>query len=285
MVRAPKVSEPLNRALAAVGDVSGIVHIAGVQGGCISEARCVQTKTRSYFLKTGRHGAFHAEAHGLRLLRESGSLDVPSVLAVDDDFLLLEWITCRSETDFAALGRGLAALHEVTRATYGLERDNFIGASPQVNTQETDWVLFFGHHRLLEQARLARHRGYWSSSRESKLNRLVERLGDFLPEQPPSSLLHGDLWRGNILSAADGKPVIIDPAVYFGDRETDLAFSRLFGGLPPVFYDAYAETWPLETNWEDRLDVYNLYHLLNHLNLFGEGYGSDVDRILSKLGT
>ena len=221
-----------------------------------------------------------AEAHGLGLLSDTETVGVPRVLAVDSDYLLLEWIPSQGSFDAELLGRHLARMHDSTRALFGLERDNFIGANPQTNQEEDNWVTFFAQHRLEAQAHIAVREGRWNSRRSRGLNHLIKRLGDILPSTPPSSLCHGDLWSGNVMSSTGGRPFLIDPAVYFGDRETDIAFSKLFGGFPARFYDAYRESWPLEPGWKERFEIYNLYHLMNHLNLFGEGYGSAVDNIL-----
>ena len=276
----------LERALRAIDDPSDIVSQRSVSGGCISEATYVETSLGRYFLKTHHRPFFHAEAHGLRLLADSSTVGIPEVLAVDEDFILLSWISGnQGSPDSRALGRQLAALHQSQGERFGLDRDNFIGANPQQNTQHDSWVEFFRCQRLEAQAQLARRNGRWNSMRDKALGRLLGRLDSLLPANPPVSLLHGDLWGGNVLGDENGQPYLIDPAVYFGDRETDIAFSQLFGGFSSTFYDTYNNAWPLETGWQERFEIYNLYHLLNHLNLFGEGYGPGVDRILDRFGS
>ncbi|MFN8457131.1 MAG: fructosamine kinase family protein [Anaerolineae bacterium] len=181
-------------------------------------------------------------------------------------------------------GNRSAALHRVFGPSFGLEQDNFIGANPQSNLPNDNWLAFFREQRLAFQMELARRNGYLTPQRARWLEKLLARLGDWLPAQPPASLLHGDLWGGNWLTLASGEPALIDPAVYYGHREADLAFTELFGGFPATFYTAYQSAWPLEAGYEERKHLYNLYHLLNHLNLFGEGYGSSVDSILRRYG-
>ena len=271
-------------ALLALGDRSAILLDEGVGGGCISQARHIRTERGEYFLKTHRTNFFGAEAHGLGLLREAGALAIPRVLSVGSDYILLEWIESSGGPRFEALGRGLAQLHRHQESLFGLERDGFIGATAQENGCMDDWGAFFGERRLGAQARFAKENGRWNSWRESRLERLRGRLDELLPRSPEASLLHGDLWGGNVMGGPDGDPFLIDPAVYYGDRETDIAFSQLFGGFSPAFYEAYREAWPLDPGWEERFEIYNLYHLLNHLNLFGEGYGGGVDRILERFG-
>jgi len=180
------------------------------------------------------------------------------------------------------LGEGLAQQHRFTRETYGLPENNYCGLTPQTNTPAADWVAFFGENRLGAQMTLAAKNNRLPARRAKMLEHLSARLGDFLPAHPPASLLHGDLWGGNWLVTAAGEPALIDPAVYFGHREADLAFTELFGGFPHEFYDAYRASWALDAGYNERKDIYNLYHLLNHLNLFGESYGSRVDAVLQK---
>ncbi len=262
-----------------------------VNGGSICRAVKVSLGDgRAALVKwhAGAPGMFTAERRGLELLSAAGALRIPQVMAQQEAgaqspaFLAIEWLERGPATPAVAeaLGRGLAQLHRVTAATYGLDHDNFIGVNPQPNPPATDWVTFFGERRLVFQMELAARHGYLNPARRQRLEKLLARLGDWLPPYPPASLLHGDLWGGNWLATADGQPALIDPAVYYGHREAELAFTELFGGFPGAFYAAYHEAWPPDGGYRERVALYNLYHLLNHLNLFGEGYGGGVDAAL-----
>ena len=278
----------------AVHLTSPIRRASSVGGGCIAHATRLDTDDGPFFLKYGRGAVaqtFPAEAAGLRALGEAGSpLLIPAVLAVEDDtdgssgFLLMEWIETGPKSDgfWEAFGHGLAALHRHTAAEYGFDQDNFIGRLPQQNAWATTWPAFFRLNRLGPQVAMARNAGRWRSDWGHALNTLTDRLADLLPEQPPASLLHGDLWSGNFLVTSTGRAALIDPAVYYGHREADLAMTELFGGFPDRFYDAYREAWPLEPGYEERREIYNLYHLINHLNLFGSSYAGSVAAILNR---
>ncbi len=272
-----------------------IKQTRSVSGGDISAAaRCQLADGRDIFVKwqpAGRwSGLFMAEAHGLQLLHSTDTLRTPEVLAYaagsadDPAFIAMEWLGQSVKTNAAAkvLGEGLALLHQSTAEQYGLDHDNFIGANPQPNNQTSNWINFFATQRFGFQMTLAEQNGHLPASRASRLERLMSRLGEWLPAQPPASLLHGDLWGGNWLITEAGSPALIDPAVYYGDREADLAFTELFGGFPSAFYDAYNHVWPLDSGYHERKELYNLYHLLNHLNLFGGGYGGSVDAVLRR---
>jgi fructosamine-3-kinase len=263
-----------------------------VGGGCIANACRVDTDDAPLFLKYGDAEVartFPGEAAGLKALAEAESpLDIPAVIdraAPDGDrpgFLVMEWIeTGRKRDDFwADFGRGLAALHRHAEAQYGFEQDNFIGRLPQQNEWRDTWPAFYRTQRLEPQVRMARDRNRWRTDWNDALEALYRRLPDLLPETPEASVLHGDLWKGNYMVTAAGDPAIIDPATYYGHREADLAMTELFGGYQDRFYDAYREAWPLEPGYDTRKEVYNLYHLINHLNLFGAGYASSVEGIL-----
>jgi fructosamine-3-kinase len=228
---------------------------------------------------------FETEARGLKLLAAAAALRIPRVIAVIDhpSALILEWIDSGSNKPAAAeaLGRGLAQLHRSSAATYGLDHDNYIGSTPQRNTPTRSWIEFYRDRRLGAQRDLALQNGQLTSDRARQLDRVMARLDHWIDDaQVVPSLLHGDLWGGNTLSDAQGHPVLIDPAVYYGDHEAEIAFTELFGGFGARFYAAYHETWPLDRGYAERRDLYNLYHLLNHLNLFGASYGGSVDAIL-----
>ena len=226
-----------------------------------------------HFLKEGdsaRADAFAAEADGLEALRPY--IRVPRVMdrgvKGGKAFILLEHLDLRRNGDYAAMGRMLAALHRQTGPRFGWQRDNYIGLAPQKNTWHDNWATFFRECRLRPQAAKA--------GIELPSLRVLEN------HRPQPSLLHGDLWSGNAGFTAEG-PVVFDPAVYYGDREADLAMTELFGGFPREFYAAYDAAFPLPQGYERRKELYNLYHLLNHLNLFGSGYRGQVEATLRRL--
>ncbi len=279
----------------AVHEVVGPVsRVEAVGGGCIAEAARITAGGTAYFLKFGAGDVvqtFAAEAMGLQTLREAGSpLVIPKVVACKSEaatgFLLLEWLEQTRPTPalWEKLGRGLAELHQTEGTAYGFEADNFIGQTPQSNACRPDWVYFFRDQRLEPQVKLAQQQGRWDTRWNALRVRLYQRLPELLPVSPPRSLLHGDLWGGNHLATTSG-PALIDPAVYYGHRETDLAMTELFGGFDARFYTAYREAWPLEPGYDTRREVYNLYHLINHLNLFGSGYAGSVARLLKRFGS
>lgn len=286
-----KLPDELTSALAETLEAS-VESVAAVGGGCIANACRLETAARSYFLKWG-HGevadTFPAEAAGLAALAAAESpLVVPKVIAQKPEtdacpaFLALEWIHSgrKGLTFWSSFGEGLAALHQHTGDAYGFDRDNFIGRFPQSNTTMPSWPRFFRTQRLEPQVQMARSRDAWRARWDTPLNTLYRRLPDLLPERPPASIVHGDLWRGNFMVTAVGKPALVDPAAYYGHREVDLAMTELFGGFDAAFYDAYRAAWPLEPGYEQRREVYNLYHLINHLNHFGGRYANSVDATL-----
>ena len=226
---------------------------------------------------------------GLVTLREGGAVRVPDVAAIglagNCTFLALEAFELRGldHASGAALGLGLAALHRNSAQRFGWQADNFIGSMPQHNAWTQSWPRFWAEKRLLPQLRWASQRGL-DQRLLTQGQRLAEKVDAFfLTGQPQPNLLHGDLWSGNASALADATPVIYDPAVYFGDREADLAMTELFGGFPESFYAAYREAWPLPPEYETRKMLYNLYHLLNHFNLFGVGYLSQAQRMIERL--
>ncbi len=261
----------------------------GVAGGCINRCWSVAGDGARWFLKVNRRESaamFAAEALGLAALGKSSAIRVPAVVGEgqteDCAYLLLEWIPLASSTGgaSAALGAGLAALHRDMAERFGFDVDNFIGSTPQPNGWRETWADFFGEQRLAYQLRLAARNGYGGLLQELGMQ-LRQRLDALLAgHEPAPSLLHGDLWGGNWGCDDHGKPVIFDPAVYFGDRESDLAMTRLFGGFGADFYAAYEEVWPLPSGAGERVDLYNLYHVLNHANLFG---GSYLDQAMSMM--
>ncbi|MCC6615415.1 MAG: fructosamine kinase family protein [Anaerolineae bacterium] len=263
--------------------------IRRVHGGDINEAVCVEVDAGRYFLKVNDNaprGFFAAEARGLERLRAGHGLRVPAVIAeaeADGDlpaYLVLEWLdeAPASPTFATRFGEVLAALHQISQAQFGLDSDNFIGKLPQRNTPMDRWADFYRDQRIAPQAVLARQRGM-SASRLALLDRLMARLSNLLPNKSTPALLHGDLWRGNYMILAGDVPAVIDPAVYYGDREIELAFTELFGGFPAQFYTAYRAIYPLEPGYAERRSLYQLYPLLVHYNLFGEPYGAHVESV------
>ncbi len=243
------------------------------------------------FLKTGPISSaemFAAEAEGLVELARPGVIRVPKVLdyGIRDNqaFIEIEQLNLEpaSRGVQQRMGEQLAALHRTTADRYGWHRDNTCGPTPQLNPWADNWVDFFREHRLAFQLDLAARNGYGGALQESGA-RLLGQLDRFFDGySPDASLLHGDLWGGN-WGCCDGEPVIFDPAVYYGDRETDLAMTRLFGGFGAAFYAAYEESWPLSSGHRERCDLYQLYHVLNHLNLFGSGYLGQAQRLIDNL--
>jgi len=254
-------------------------------GGCIHSSFLVVAGATPLFVKLNAArfaDAFAAEADGLAALRDAG-LRAPEPLAhgvaAGSAFLVLEQLQLGGRKDFAALGTALAAIHRSSAhravaagARFGWTRDNYIGATPQVNGAVQDWAAFWRERRLAPQLALVEKKG-WGGALRADLEQLMERLPALFRDHAPApSLLHGDLWSGNADFLTDGTPVVFDPAVYRGDREADVAMTELFGGFARGFYDAYRDAWPLGEGYAVRKDLYNLYHVLNHLNLFGGGY-------------
>lgn len=276
------------------------IETAGrISGGDINEAYGLTlTDGKCIFMKTNKKensSLFTAEAAGLDAIAQTKTIGTPQILGVGTDeerggfsFLLLEFIFGKSRNknyweDFA---RQLSEMHRaetaglVSGGKYGFRCGNYIGMHSQVNTGYESWTGFFRDCRLEPQFRDAAR--YFDKEELRRITRLLDRIDKILVEPEYPSLLHGDLWGGNVIAGNDGAAWLIDPAVYVGHAEADLAMTELFGGFPPVFYDAYKEAAPLQPGYERRRDVYNLYHLLNHLNLFGRMYLPEVRHIISR---
>jgi protein-ribulosamine 3-kinase len=273
------------------GHPFGAAQARSLGGGCINTALTLSDGTRRYFVKLNRAELlpmFEAEAAGLEELAESRTLRVPRPLctgvAGGQAYLAMEYIALGGRPAGGSIqaGRLLAATHRHTRGQYGWVRDNTIGSTPQRNAPDTDWARFWAERRLGPQIEIAARNGYGGPLQRAA-EALLARLPDLLGHSPAASLLHGDLWGGNLAFARDGEAVVFDPALYFGDREADLAMTELFGGFDSDFYAAYRAAWPLDSGYATRRDLYNLYHVLNHLNLFGGGYLRQAQDMLGRL--
>ncbi|GAB2572571.1 fructosamine kinase family protein [Spirosoma areae] len=279
----------------AVGHSVDVFDMQFLSGGDINTAAQVFSSEGVFFVKWNQTelsspelpDMFDAEAKGLDLLRQTNSLTIPHVVGhgrhLDKSFIILEYIDPGkpTKTYWETLGQSMASLHSHTQSKFGLHFTNYIGSLPQINTPTADGFDFFFAHRLLPQAGLALYKELLPKQAYDALFRLRDRLPDLLPNERPA-LLHGDLWTGNVLVNEDGNPALIDPAVYYGFREADLAFTKLFAGFDERFYEAYDEAFPLYSGFDERVAIYNLYPLLVHVNLFGSGYVSGVERVLKQ---
>jgi len=276
----------------SVSDAAGSFRIARttpVAGGCIHRCFILEGSGRKYFAKINDRSqldSFAAEADGLSALAAAGAR-VPAPLcqgqAGEHAFLVLEHLDLRGSGDYAALGRSLAIVHSTRGESFGWRRDNYIGRTPQLNRCAPSWSDFWREARIVPQLELGRKNGF-GTSLLGKGEQLVAALPQLLSGRAPAaSLVHGDLWSGNSGFLADGTPVLFDPAVYRGDREADLAMTELFGGFPQAFYSAYREAAPLDHAYAVRKTLYNLYHVLNHANLFGGGYAAQAETMIDRL--
>ena len=264
-------------------------HATG--GGCIAQSEVITTESgKNFFLKTGvnKPNIFSNEKNGILELAKAGCIRVPKVILHDDDFLLIENINqgSKSKNFFVDFGTQLAKLHKYNSHGYGFYEDNYIGLTPQINrtTKEeySNWVVFYFNKRLKYQYELAQRNGYTSDKLRKGFSLLENKIDEILAgcEMVSPSLLHGDLWNGNYLCDENGKPVLIDPAVYYGHREAELAMTKLFGGFSPEFYEAYNTAYPLQDGYDYRENIYLLYHVMNHLNIFGSSYYSQTLRLI-----
>ena len=269
-----------------------VEEISSIGGGCINQAQRIEGNGQRFFIKLNNAASldmFEAEAAGLQEIRDSNALRVPEPVCWGKNdsraWLVLEYVEMGkgSTRGAEALGAGLAAMHRRTSEKFGWKRDNTIGATPQINTYASRWVQFWRERRLGYQLQLARVNGH-TGKLQVLGEKLLANLDSFFPDaDPAASLLHGDLWSGNYSFDNQGQPVLFDPAVYYGDRETDIAMTELFGGFPAAFYAAYRESYPLDPGYDVRKTLYNLYHILNHLNLFGGGYRHQAEQMMSRL--
>lgn len=269
-----------------------IKAVSPVSGGDISRAHSVETSHTGYFVKSssGRHAPamYEAEAKGLQQLKATKTIEVPEVYKSGNidgvSYLVMEFVTSKqpSERDFEHLGRQLAQLHLAeTDPQFGNDYDNFIGSLPQSNRQHKDWATFYTEERLVPQLKMAVELKLLSEKQLPATENMLKTCQNLFGQVTPS-LLHGDLWGGNYLISIDGVPYLIDPAVYIGHSEVDLAMSRLFGGFGTSFYESYHDIIPPHENQKELNDIYQLYYLLVHLNLFGSSYRGSVLRILQR---
>lgn len=260
-------------------------------GGDINEALQLQTSAGRFFMKYNSAkrypGMFEAEAKGLNLMRSTHTVFIPEVIGFGDDghdaFLLLEYLESghRSNQAMEEAGRRLAMMHRHSSDSFGLDSDNYIGSLPQKNTRYERWTDFFVVCRIEPMLRSAINKGLIDQKMKQGFEHLFSRLDELIPIEPPA-LVHGDLWGGNYLASSDSKIYLIDPAVYYGHREMDLAMTRLFGGFPEAFYEGYMSEYPLQAGWMQRTEIHNLYPLLVHVNLFGGSYVSSVASVVKR---
>ncbi len=266
-----------------------IVSHRPVSGGCINQGYGVSDGDCTYFVKLNQAAKvemFAAEALGLQEMRQANTICVPKPICwgivESSAYIVLEWLNlgAAKADSWQQMGHNLAAMHRATGSSgFGWKQNNTIGSTPQINNWTTNWVEFYAQHRLGYQFQLANRKGgHFPQQKE-----LLAALPQLLSHQVQPSLVHGDLWGGNAAFTEGGEPVIFDPAIYYGDREVDIAMTELFGGFPAAFYRAYNEAFPLEPGYEQRKPLYNLYHILNHFNLFGGGYASQANRTIAQI--
>lgn len=261
-----------------------------IAGGCINQGGRVSTSAGDFFIKWNDAakfpGMFEAEAKGLTLLKACRTIYIPEVISQGTEhnwqFIVLEFVnsTNRSQSFWKDLGTELAELHRNTDTHFGLDHNNFMGSLRQINDQSIAWIDFFVNNRLQPQLKLATDNGLISPFVVQKFETLYKKLSSVLATEKPA-LLHGDLWNGNLIINHQGGPCLIDPAVYYGHREVDLAMTRLFGGFADEFYESYHESFPLTPGFRERYDIYNLYPLLIHVNLFGSSYIPQINSIIA----
>jgi fructosamine-3-kinase len=268
-----------------------LINTSPVSGGDINNAFRFSTSEGDFFVKTNSASRypqmFQKEALGLQLLSDSREISVPEVISVgeEDDisFLVMKFIKSgvKSRGFWNVFAKNMAYLHKHTSEYFGLDHDNYIGSLYQSNTKHSTWSEFFITERLEAQVILARNNGRLGTDTVKRFEHFYKKIDEIFPDEPPA-MLHGDLWGGNYMVDENGNPVIIDPAVYYGHREMDLGMSQLFGGFDTEFYHEYNQHYPLENNWQKRMDYCNLYPLMVHVNLFGGGYLNSVQSILNQ---
>ena len=282
------ITRLLSQALAKPVEIN---ELRSVGGGSISRAYKISSSAGMFFLKVNdRENAstmFRTEANGLDLLREKSTFTIPQVVSSYNEgntaYLLMDFIDSLSRKNnyWEDLGIKLAELHRQTNSSFGLSENNFIGSLPQQNDFAEDWSSFFIDHRILPMVKMAINNGLVTNAFVANIEIVLNNIVDLMPKETPA-FVHGDLWSGNLMVDAKGQPCLIDPAVYYGHREMDIAFSHLFGGFDQRFYETYQDVYPLEPGFDNRLDLYNIYPLLVHLNLFGRSYLGQIENIIAR---
>ena len=301
------------------GETFSLDNRHSVSGGCINQGYSISSSSRTYFAKINQASQiamFEAEALGLQQMRATQTIRVPEPICWGTEgnsaYIVLEWLDLGSrggERAWEEMGRKLAAMHKYTPPNppllrggeernstllrggeernstllgkvFGWEINNTIGSTVQINNWTANWAEFWAEHRIGYQLKLAKRRGGHFPQGERLLEMIPELLAGY---EPQPSLVHGDLWGGNAGVTSAGEPVIFDPAAYFGDREVDIAMTELFGGFPAEFYRGYNQVWPLDLGYEKRKTLYNLYHILNHFNLFGGSYASQANQMINRI--
>lgn len=266
-----------------------IVEMKRIPGGSINEAFYVATNEAQFFMKFHAEAPpqfFKSEATGLRIIKETETISVPNYISYSDQrgksFLLLEWVegekTDRTEE---VLGYKLAQFHAKTKTKHGLPTDTYIGYLPQPNDLVVSWLEYYREFRLGNQLKIGVEKETITGERRKRMEKLLERLDEWVPNIVEASPLHGDLYSGNWIIGPGGEPYLVDPSILYGDRHFEIAFTEMFGGFPARFYESYNEHYPLRDDYEEVKGVYQLFYLLAHLNMFGESYGQSVDRILT----
>ncbi len=267
-----------------------ITDTRSVSGGCINQGYQLIGNHNTYFVKLNQASAvemFRAEALGLTQMYDTKTITIPKPIcwsvAGNSSYIVLEWLDLGrgNSSSWLEMGRQLAQMHQQgTVERFGWEMNNTIGSTPQINTWMDNWADFFAEQRIGYQLRLASRKGGNFPDTKRVVEAVRDRLADRKAE---ASIVHGDLWSGNANITADGQPTIFDPATYYGDREVDIAMTELFGGFPSAFYQGYNQQWQLDSGYQQRKTIYNLYHILNHFNIFGGGYASQAQRMIQQI--
>lgn len=274
-----------------IGDRLTNYQWRSVGGGCINQTYCLENGSYKFFIKVNSIDQVHnfrMEYLALCEIKQTGAIAVPDPICIGTAnqlcFLILEWLdlsNSRQDSDWQLLGANLAKLHQVfSQQGFGWHSNNCIGSTPQINTWRSNWVDFWIENRLKPQFEIARRKGFYSRTPLKDLWSAVPKY--FNDYQPLPSLVHGDLWSGN-LAFCDRQPVIFDPALYYGDREVDIAMTELFGRLPSAFYESYNQHFPIDSGYYKRRNLYNLYHILNHFNIFGGIYAFQADDLITEI--